>query len=126
MASTETRKLPKQCQGGDDKARIGLALGPFSLADDAPDAAPTVQGGPAEVLEAASGLGGLLACGPRGGHLNRNFGRQSRVARQAEDVVYAVGLAPRHQFLAAEAAVGAQQDPRPWPAAADLADNAGH
>jgi hypothetical protein len=54
------------------------------------------------------------------------FGRQSRVARQAEDVVYAVGLAPRHQFLAAEAAVGAQQDPRPWPAAADLADNAGH
>src|ERR1700760_1227382 len=46
-------------QRGDDEARIGLALGPFSLADDAPDAAPAVQRRPAEVLEAASGLGGL-------------------------------------------------------------------
>ena len=36
--------------------RIGLALGPFDLADDAADAAPTVAGGPAEVLEAADSL----------------------------------------------------------------------
>src|SRR3954452_86108 len=32
-------------QRGDDEARIGLALSPFSLADDAANAAPTVQGG---------------------------------------------------------------------------------
>src|SRR3954453_6519654 len=46
------------CQGGDDKERIGLALGPLLLADDAPDAAPTVAGGPAEVPEATGGLAG--------------------------------------------------------------------
>src|SRR5690348_17326226 len=47
-------------QRGDDKAWIGLALSPFGLTDDAPDAAPTVQGGPAEVLEAAGRLAGSL------------------------------------------------------------------
>src|SRR3954463_3736953 len=48
------------CQRGDDEAWIGRARAPFGLADDAPDAAPTVQGGPAEVPEATGGLAGSL------------------------------------------------------------------
>ena len=49
---------------------------------------------------------------------------QARVAGEAEDEVDPVRLAPGHQRLAGEAAVGAQQDPHPRPAGADLADDA--
>src|SRR3954469_10283884 len=52
--------------------------------------------------------------------------RRGGVGGQAEDVVHAVGFAPRHQRLAAEAAVGAQQNAHPRPAGADLADDARH
>ena len=48
---------------------------------------------------------------------------QPRVARQAEHVVHAIGLAPGHQGLAGEAGIAAQQDARPRPAAADAADD---
>src|SRR3954466_10028546 len=81
-------------QRGDDEAWIGLALGPFGLADDAPDAAPTVQGGPAEVLEATGRLAGSLRRGTRGGHLGGDLPSQPRIARQAKDIVHAIGLAP--------------------------------
>src|SRR4051794_1952264 len=79
-------------QRGDDEARIGLTLGPFRLADDAADAAPAIAGGPAEVPEAAGGLAGLLGCGARRCHLGRDLARQPRIARQAEDIVHAVGF----------------------------------
>ena len=47
-------------------------------------------------------------------------------SRQPEQVIDAVRLAPDHQRLAGEAAVGPQHDPHPWPAGADLADDARH
>src|SRR3954466_8991096 len=53
-----------------------------------------------------------------------DLARQPRIARQAEDIAHAVGFTPRHQPLAAEAAVGAQQDPHPRPAGTDLANDA--
>jgi hypothetical protein len=71
-------------------------------------------------------LAGSFRRGLRGGHLSRDLGCQPRIARQAEDVIHAVGFAPRHQVLAAEAAVGAQQNAHPRPAGTDLADNARH
>src|SRR4051812_45208786 len=74
-----------RCQGGDDKARVGLALSPFSLADDAANAAPTVQGGSAEVLEAAGGLSGLLRFRPRGRPPRPGLCRPARDSRQAQD-----------------------------------------
>ncbi len=52
---------PGLAERGDDEARVGLALGPFRLADDAPPARPTVERGVAEVLEAAGGLAGRFA-----------------------------------------------------------------
>ena len=53
-----------------------------------------------------------------------DLGQQAGVAGEAEDVVDAVGLAPAHQLVAGEARVGAQEDLDPWPALADLADDA--
>src|SRR5206468_12553551 len=83
------------CQRSDDEARIGFALGPLGLADDAADAAPTVQGGPAEVLEAAGGLAGSFRRGLRGRPAGRELGCQARIARPAEGLIHAVGFAPR-------------------------------
>ena len=51
---------------------------------------------------------------------------EARVAREAEQVVDAVVLAPGHQGLPREAAVAAQDDPHLRPAGADLADDARH
>ena len=44
---------------------------------------------------------------------------------QAEDGIDAIGLAPGHQGLAGEPAVGAPDDPHPGPAGADPADDPG-
>src|SRR6476661_7327079 len=49
---------------------------------------------------------------------------EAAVARQAKHVVDAVGLAPSHQLVVAETAVGAQDDAYAWPFLADLRDNA--
>ena len=111
-------------QRGDDEAWVGRATGPFGLADDAPPARPAVEGGPAEVAKAAcrpAGAGGLLL---RPGEVDGEFLDEARIAGEAEDEVDPVCLAPGHQRLAGEAAVGAQQDPNPGPAGADLPDNA--
>src|SRR3954468_21874209 len=44
------------CQGGDDEAWIGLALGPFGLADDAPPSVPmTMRHWPAASLDLGTG-----------------------------------------------------------------------
>jgi hypothetical protein len=51
---------------------------------------------------------------------------QALVAREAEDVVDVIRLAPRHQLVAGKARIGAQQDADPGPAGTDLADDAGH
>lgn len=45
---------------------------------------------------------------------------EARVAGEAEQEVHPVGLAPRHQLVAGEAAVGAEQDLHPGPAGSDL------
>ena len=50
---------------GDDEARIGLALRPLGLADDAAPAAPALARRPQEVLEAARRLAGGRALGRR-------------------------------------------------------------
>ena len=49
---------------------------------------------------------------------------QALVAREAEDVIDAVRLAPGHQLVAGKARIGAQQDLHPRPARADLGDDA--
>ena len=52
------------------------------------------------------------------------FLEQDLVARQAEDIVHGVALAPAHQVLAREAAVAAQQDVDVGPSFADHPDDA--
>ena len=52
------------------------------------------------------------------------FLEQDIVARQAEDIVHGIALAPAHQVLAREAAVAAQQDVDVGPSFADHPDDA--
>src|SRR6185369_12433790 len=49
---------------------------------------------------------------------------QPVVARQAEQEIHPIRLAPSHQRLSGEAGIRTQQDPYPWPALADLRNNA--
>jgi hypothetical protein len=51
---------------------------------------------------------------------------QPLVPRQSEDIIDLVRLAPAHQFLAAEAGVGAQPDLYTGPALAHLSNDALH
>ena len=58
--------------------------------------------------------------------LGRDLGGEPLVARQSEQKIDPVGLAPGHQVLPREAAVGAQQDARARPAGADAGDDTRH
>jgi len=89
----------------------------------APPPAPAVARRPQEVLEAARRLAAGRALDRRFGQLAGDLGLQSHVARQAEQVIDAMGLAPCHQGLAGEAGIGAQYNAHVGPAAADLADD---
>ena len=108
---------------GDDETRVGLALGPFRLADHATAARPAVERGIAEVLEAAGGLAGArrLFLGLR--QFDVDFVDEPRVAGEAEHEVDPVLFAPCHQCFAREPGIGAQQDARPGPARPDLRDD---
>src|SRR3954467_1908902 len=90
---------------------------------DTARATPAFQRGPAEVAEAPGRLAAGLGRRLRLRHLGFDLPPQPRVARQAEDIVHPVGLRPRHQRLAAEAAVATQQNADPWPAGADAPDD---
>ena len=109
---------------GDDEAGVGFPLGPFGLADDTALAAPAVERRPGEILEVAGRLSGRGAPGLGGREFGADFGDQASVARETEDVVDAVGFAPGHQAITAEAGIGTEQNPHPRPAPANLADNA--
>src|ERR1700735_2346471 len=111
---------------GHDKARIALAPGPFRLGDDPARAAPAIERRPDEVLEAASGFAGARGFGLGRGQLRRDLGNEPGVARQPEQVIDLVGLAPHHQVFAAEPGIGPQQDAGARPLPADLGHEAGN
>ena len=79
----------------------------------------------AEVGEAAGGAAARLGVMLGPGELDVDALDETGRPREAEQVVDAVLLAPGHQRLPREAAVGPQHDPHPWPARADLADDPG-
>ena len=58
------------------------------------------------------------------GQLGGNGAFQQGFAGEAEDIFDRVRLAPAHQRLAGEAAIGPEQDAHAWPAAVNLAHNA--
>src|SRR5713226_1030843 len=111
-------------QRGDDKPWIGVATSNLGLADDETIAAPTVQRRPHKVFEATRRLAGADALHRRGYQLGLDRLLQTLVARQTEQEVDTVCLTPCHQCLAGKAGVTTQQNAYPWPAPADLRDNA--
>src|SRR5216684_9400411 len=75
-------------QRRDDKARIGFALGPLGLGDDAPLAAPRLLAGPVgKIIELARRPACLPVPFARRRQWDRNFIDQAYVPRQAEDVI---------------------------------------
>ena len=71
-------------QRGDDNARVGLALGPFGLGDDAAFVAPTVARSPGKVLEATRRLAGFPALLGGLGEFALDLLDQAAVLGQAE------------------------------------------
>ena len=109
---------------GDDKARIGAVRRVLSLADDAPFPAPAVERAIPEVAEQPGGAARRCTQSLRLRSLIAECCLQAGIARQAEHVIDAVRLAPPHQRIIGEAAVGAESDAHPPPFLADLRDNA--
>src|SRR5262249_53341316 len=89
-------------QRGDNEARVGLAAGPFGLADDAARPAPAVQRRPGKVLKAPRWPGGLLAVPARGVQFGGDRRGETGILGQAEQEIDAVPLAPPHQLLASK------------------------
>ena len=88
---------------GHDETGIGALGQVLGLGDDAPLAAPAVQRAPLQLGEAARRAALSQAIGFRRGELCGDRADQALVAREAEDVVDAVRLAPRHQFVPGKA-----------------------
>ena len=103
---------------GYHKARIGFSSSPFGLGHHAPPPAPAAARRPPEVLEAPRRLASTLALRRSPIKLVLDQGDEPVVLGQSEEEVDAIRLAPGHQFLAREAAVGTQQNARPRPALA--------
>jgi hypothetical protein len=99
---------------------------PVEGGDDPAAPAPALARRPHELLEAPRRLAGSSALRLGLGKFAGDLVDQAVVAGEAEEKVDAVGFAPRHQLLADEATVGAQQDPHLGPALADLPDDARH
>ena len=95
------------------------------LGDDAAFAAPAVQSLVAQLLEETFGFAGFLGFGLCRGQFVCDRGFKPWIAGQAENVVNAVGLAPGHQLLAAEAEIRPKPDIDIGPAFPDLRDEKG-
>src|SRR5258706_3985824 len=87
-------------------------------------AAPAPARAVGEVGELARRLAGPFGFALRRPHLRCQPGLEAAVAGKAEHILDAIGLAPAHEIVAAEPAVGADHDGRRRPALADLADDA--
>jgi hypothetical protein len=98
----------------------------LSLGDHPARAAPAVERAPREVGEAADGTALSQTRQRHRGEIVGDGANQALVARQAEDVIDAVRLAPGHELVAGKARIGTQQDLHPRPTGADLADDASH
>jgi hypothetical protein len=95
---------------GHDQARVcslGQVLG---FRHDAARPAPAVERAPEEVGEAAGRTAAIQALGLGRGQIVGDGADQALVTRQPEDVIDAMGLAPRHELVAGKARIGAQQD----------------
>ena len=115
---------PARLERGHDKAWVGRTTGPLGLAHDAPPAAPTVQRRPDKVAEASRRLAARFGLDTRCFDFRRDLGGQPLVARQSEQVIDPIVLAPCHQRFSCKSTVSAQQNAHARPAGTDAADNA--
>ena len=110
---------------GDDEAWVLSSVRVLGLADDTALGRPAPARAILEVGEHASRLPRALRLALGRFHLRCDPGNEPLVAGEPEHVLHAVALAPGHQVVAAEAAVGADDDGGLRPAFADVADNPG-
>ena len=96
------------------------------MTDDAAWPAPGLVRLIGKILEQARRLAGHRAPPLGFPGLRRQYRLEARVGRQAEDIADAVGFAPGHHVLAAEARIAAQHDPHLRPAGADPGDDPRH
>ncbi len=99
------------------KAWVALVAHALGLADHAAASRPCRERAIGEVLEQAMLFGLPLL---QTLELRLQFGGQASVARQAEHKIHPVFLAPIHQVVPGEPAVGAQHDGHFWEALAQL------
>ncbi len=102
---------------------LGQVLG---LGDDAARSAPAVERAPDKVGEVAGGAALRQALQLGCGQIVGDLADQALVARQPEDVVDGIRLAPAHQRIACEARIRPQHDRDPGPARSDLGDDPCH
>jgi hypothetical protein len=113
MVAAEARSANRsidlgRLERGDDKARIGLALRPFRLADHPPWTVPVFRCLPVEVAEPAGWLAGRGAFGRGRREFGVDFHNQACVTCEAEEVIDSVSLAPGHQGIATKTGIRAE------------------
>lgn len=96
----------------------------LGLADHTARPAPALARRPDEVLEVPGRLAAGLAIGGGRFQLGAYLGLEPAVARQAEHIMDAIALAPRHQAVTGEAGIGPQDNANLRPGGADLDDDA--
>ena len=119
------RPRPLATQGSHDEAGVEAARTrqPFRLRDHPPRPAPRRSGPVTEVAEPPRRSAGRDAAAARLAQLPADALRQAGVAGQAEQVVDPIVFAPRHEIVAAKAAVAANDDFGLRPALANALHN---
>ena len=109
---------------GDDKARVAPAVRELGLPDDTTLGRPALARPILKVGEHPRRLAGPLRLAHGGFHLRRDLHDQPLVAGHPDHKLHAVFLAPAHQIVPAEAAIGTDDDRGSGPMLADVAYDA--
>ena len=109
---------------GDDGTGVQTLGQPFRLGHDPAPARPALQRAMIEIPEGTLGFSAFRAARFELRQFVYNLCLKALVAGQAEDVVDAVLLAPRHQLFAGETGIPAQEDFDVRPTVADMFNEA--
>ena len=110
-------------QVGDHEARVGALGQVLGLGDHPPGARPTLAGAITQLPKPPGGQTRLHMASPGLAQRLRNPFLQPLIARQAQQVTHAIGLAPTHYLLSAKPRISPYIDAYVRPALPNLTDN---